>query len=86
MGKNIRLDIEKVFGTMESMEKMIAKGRDDMTKAKLVVSNDKDMPTSGKEFLGGLASAYDNLADAVEFMASIVVDLCKQKNAGGGER
>jgi hypothetical protein len=53
MGKNIRLDSEKVFGTMESMEKMIAKGRDDMTKAKLVVSNDKDMPTSGKEFLGG---------------------------------
>jgi hypothetical protein len=83
-GKAIRIDSETVFGTMENIEKMLAKGRGDMHKAKDVVSKDPGMPASGKEFLGGLASAYDNMADAMEALSTLVSDMCKQKSGGGG--
>jgi hypothetical protein len=63
---------------METFEKMIAKGRDDMVKAKYVLNKDKEMPACGKEFLGGLASAYDNIVDAVELLGSVVVDMSKR--------
>jgi hypothetical protein len=68
---------------MENIEKMLAKGRGDMHKAKDVVSKDPGMPASGKEFLGGLASAYDNMADAMEALSTLVSDMCKQKSGGG---
>jgi hypothetical protein len=75
----MRVESDKVFGLMENFEKMLAKGKDDMIKAKDVINHDKEMPASGKEFLGGLASAYDNLADAVELFGSVLVDLSKRK-------
>jgi hypothetical protein len=81
----MRLENEEVTGTVSILEKMLIKGRDDMAKAKRVVSDDAEMPASGKEFLGGLASAYDNLADAMEVLIKLVVSQSKQKNGGNAK-
>jgi hypothetical protein len=83
-GKEIRLD-GRIFGVMEGIEKMIIKGRDDMAKAKVILEKDTEMPKSGKELLGGFASAFEHLADAVEAMASIIVDASAKQPPKGSQ-
>jgi hypothetical protein len=69
---------------MEGVEMMMAKGRDDMCKVRTVLANDKDMPASGKEVLGGLTSAFENMAGVVEMLASIVIDVANRNRSGNG--
>jgi hypothetical protein len=73
-GKSIRLDPSKVFYVMENVEKMMAKGRDDFGKVAKLLSEDKTISPAGKEMIGGLASGMEHMMDALEAMASIVVD------------
>jgi hypothetical protein len=74
-GKNMRMDPSRVFSVMEGVEKMMAKGRDDILRARTALANDKEMSASSKEVLGGLISSNENMADAFELLASIVVDI-----------
>jgi hypothetical protein len=81
-GKNMRLNPARVFNVMEGVEKMMAKGRDDILKARTALANDKELSASSKEILGGLISSNENMTDAFELLASIVVDISTK--AGNG--
>jgi hypothetical protein len=72
--KEPRVDKSKVFYVMENVEKMMAKGRDDIDKVKKVLLNAKEIPPPLREILGGVVSYMDNMTDAVEALASVVVD------------
>jgi hypothetical protein len=61
--KEPRVDKSKVFYVMENVEKMMAKGRDDIDKVKKVLLNTKDIPPPLREILGGMVSYMDNMTD-----------------------
>jgi hypothetical protein len=71
----------KVFFVMENVEKMLVKGRDDVVKVKKLMLDCPEIPQVMREILGGIISSIDNVTDAVEAVASVVVDVC----AGGPE-
>jgi hypothetical protein len=75
--KTTRLDNNRVFFVMETVEKMLTKGRDDFLKAKNALRKDKDLPPAAKEILGGIIAGFENISDAVETIASVVVDSAK---------
>jgi hypothetical protein len=79
-GKSQRMDSNnKVFFVMESLEKMLVKGRDDLGKAKALLSSSKDAGGTNGEVLGGMINAMEYFADAIEALSSVVVDAAKGK-------
>jgi hypothetical protein len=76
-GKSIRMDNNRIFFVMENVERMLIKGKDDVDKVRRVLAADKDLPPVAKEIFGGMLSAFDNITDAFEAMASVVVDSAK---------
>jgi hypothetical protein len=78
-GKSTKLD-DRVFFVMESAEKMIAKGRHDLDKARSALLKDKDLSPTVKEILGGLIAGFEHMTDAVETVASVLVDSAKKGN------
>jgi hypothetical protein len=87
--KEPRIEKAKVFYVMENVEKMLAKGRDDFDKVKKVLLSSPDIPPALREIIGGMVSGMVNVTDAVEALASIVVDTATNgpeiqvKNTGG---
>jgi hypothetical protein len=78
-GKNSKRD-DRIFYVMENAEKMISKGRQDLDKARSALIKDKDLSPAVKEVLGGLIAGFEHMTDAIETVASVVVDAAKKGN------
>jgi hypothetical protein len=81
-GKNPRLETVKVFHVMEGVEKLLAKGRDNIDNVKKVLINAKEINPTMKEIFGGMTMNMEHITDAVELLASILVDLASNGKLG----
>jgi hypothetical protein len=64
----------RILYVMEGVEKMMAKGRDDLDKVRKALLDCKDLTPALREVLGGMISSMDNMTNAFETLASVVVD------------
>ena len=73
-GKFPRLDETKTFENMESVEKMINKGKKGMSKLKEELAKLDKVSNPLKELLGGIVDSVDAIFGTMENVVSAVVD------------